>query len=120
MESKVDLSKLLTNEVLRKRFSNPFDLINYAKSIAENWIKAGKQPDPKADIMNVAYQILELIANGTETFESIEEKVLEEKNLKAIAEKAMARKKIIEEDEDDEDDDEDFTDINISEEEFSA
>lgn len=118
MESKVDLSKLLTNEVLRKRFSNPFDLINYAKSLAENWIKAGREPDPKADIMNVAYQILELIANGTETFESIEEKALEEKNLKAIAEKAMARKKLIEEEEDDDDDD--FSDVDINEEEFSA
>jgi DNA-directed RNA polymerase subunit omega len=73
MKNDVDFKDLLTNEQLLKRFKNQFDLVRYAISLAENNIRAGREPDVWTDSQNVAYQILAEIAAHKEHFVEVPE-----------------------------------------------
>jgi DNA-directed RNA polymerase subunit omega len=79
MESKGNSSKELkgnlTNEAIKKRFDNQFDLVNYAIGIAKEMILAGRGPRVKTQTENPALQVLEEIVAGKDIFEEKVEKV---------------------------------------------
>lgn len=56
--------KPLTTQYLGSRFSNPFDLVNYAIKLAHNKIASGRDTRIETLIQNQAYQILEEVAQG--------------------------------------------------------
>ncbi|QLH35519.1 MAG: hypothetical protein HWD61_04675 [Parachlamydiaceae bacterium] len=60
-----------TNEVLRKKFKNQFELVSYAISLAENMIITGREARVKTDIQNPAMQVLAEIAAGKDQFEPV-------------------------------------------------
>ena len=62
----------LTNEKLGKKFTNPFDLINYAIGIAKDMMVTGRDPRVKTDIRNRAVQVLMEIEQGKEKLEEVE------------------------------------------------
>src|ERR1700733_14781763 len=62
---------LLTNEGLRSKFKNNFDLVNYSIQLAENMIKSGRDARVKSDIQNRAMLILEEIREGKDQFDEI-------------------------------------------------
>jgi hypothetical protein len=65
----MDSKEYLTNEQISKRFSkNQFDLVNYAIKLAENAIKAGREPVLKLDSQNMASLILAEIATNQDKF----------------------------------------------------
>lgn len=64
----------LTNEELRKKFKNNFDLVNYSISLAENMIKSGRDARVKSDCQNRAMLILEEIREGKDQFDEIQVK----------------------------------------------
>lgn len=70
-----------TNEALRKKFKNQFELVSYAISLAENMISTGREPRVKTDIQNRALQVLAEISAGKDLFEPIisEPKKLDDK-----------------------------------------
>ena len=53
----------LTNESISKKFTNQFDLVNYAIKIAVNMIKTGREPRVKIDSENKAMQVLAEISS---------------------------------------------------------
>lgn len=53
-----------TNEVLRKKFKNQFDLVKHAIEVAENMILTGREPRVKTDTQNRAMQVLAEITAG--------------------------------------------------------
>lgn len=61
----------LTNEELRGKFKNNFDLVNYAILLAENMIKSGRDSRVKSDMQNRAMLILEEIREGKDQFDEI-------------------------------------------------
>lgn len=63
----------LTNEELRDRFSNQFELVNYAIGLAENMIYSGRDSRVKTDVQNRAYQILEEVKAGVDKLDDIVE-----------------------------------------------
>ncbi len=67
----------LTCEKLGKRFNNMFDLVKYAKRVAEGMVYSGRQPEKE----NIANRILEDIASHREVILSAE--AIAEKRLKA-------------------------------------
>lgn len=62
----------LTNEEVKKKFKNNFDLVNYAIRLAENMIKTGRDARVKSDVQNRAMLILEEISEGKDHFDDIE------------------------------------------------
>lgn len=60
-----------TNEALRKKFKNQFELVSYAISLAENMILTGREPRIKTDLQNRAMQVLAEIAAGKDQFEPV-------------------------------------------------
>lgn len=60
-----------TNEALRKKFKNQFELVSYAISLAENMILTGREPRVKTDIQNRAMQVLAEISAGKDQFEPV-------------------------------------------------
>lgn len=54
----------LTNEKIKKRFDNQFDLVNYAIGIAKDMINAGRAPRIKTQTENPALLVLEEILAG--------------------------------------------------------
>lgn len=95
-----------TNEALRKKFKNQFELVSYAISLAENMIATGRGPLVKTDMQNRAMQILAEIAAGKDQFVPIEqpqpdEKVMEapapvtERKAKTAPERKRARKILV-------------------------
>lgn len=60
-----------TNEILRKKFKNQFELVSYAISLAENMIMTGRESRVKTDMQNRAMQVLAEIAAGKDQFEPI-------------------------------------------------
>lgn len=71
MEKKVKIH--LTNEEIRKKFKNNFDLVNYAIQLAENMVKTGRDSRVKSDIQNRAMLIIEEIREGKDLFDEIKE-----------------------------------------------
>lgn len=64
MERKPWFYSNLTNEAILKRFGNQFELVNYAITVAEEMIRAGREPRVKSAIQNRAFLILEEIVQG--------------------------------------------------------
>ena len=63
--------KFITNETLKKKFQNQFELVSYAISLAENMIVTGRDPRVKTDTQNRAMQVLEEIVAGKDQFEPV-------------------------------------------------
>lgn len=61
----------ITNEELRKRFKNQFELVNYAIKIAENLITTGRAPRVEVDIQNPVIQALKEISSGKDLLDSV-------------------------------------------------
>lgn len=66
-----NLLQNLTNEELRKKFPNQFDLVTYAIKLADNMIKSGRAPRSDIDVQNPAIIVLEEISEGREVFVDI-------------------------------------------------
>jgi len=62
-----------TNEQLKKRFSNNFELVNYAIDLAENMLASGRDPRVRIPIKNTAYVVLEEIAQEKDRMDEIKE-----------------------------------------------
>lgn len=95
----MDLKDYLTNEKIRKKFGNQFDLVNYAIKLAENMIISGRDPRVKTESQNRSLQVLAEILQGKDHLD----------DLLAIPPAAPAAPQIliideIDDDEDDEDD----------------
>lgn len=67
MESK----EHITNEELRKKFKNQFELVNYAIKLAENMIYTGREARTESGLENRAMQVLEEITSGKDKFVEI-------------------------------------------------
>lgn len=67
----MDLKECLTNEKIRKKFVNQFELVNYAIKLAENMILSGRDPRVKIDSQNRALQVLSEILNNKDKFDDI-------------------------------------------------
>lgn len=65
------IQKNITNEALKKKFVNQFELVSYAISLAENMILTGRDPRVKTETQNRAMQILEEIGAGKDQFEPV-------------------------------------------------
>ncbi|MBS4170869.1 MULTISPECIES: hypothetical protein [unclassified Neochlamydia] len=76
------IQKNITNEALKKKFKNQFEMVGYAISLAENMILTGRDPRVKSDTQNRALQILEEIVAGKDHLEPVvlENKRQEEKD----------------------------------------
>lgn len=61
----------LTNERLGGKFTNQFELVNYAIKLAENMVRSGRSPRIKSDIQNPAVIILEELIQGKDHLEDI-------------------------------------------------
>lgn len=61
----------LTNEDIKAKFRNNFDLVNYAIKLAENMIKTGREPRVKSEIQNRAMLILGEIQEGKDQFDEL-------------------------------------------------
>ncbi len=59
----MEQNQQLTNESISKKFTNQFDLVNYAIKIAENLIRTGREPKVKIDSENKAMQVLAEISS---------------------------------------------------------
>lgn len=68
MERKVSL----TNEKVKMRFENQFDLVNYAIKIAKDMILAGRSPRVRSQTENTALIVLEEIVAGKDVWENQE------------------------------------------------
>lgn len=67
----MDQKKQITNELIRKKFTSQFDLVNYAISLAENMIRSGREPRIKMDTQNRAMQVIGEIVTGNDQFDEI-------------------------------------------------
>lgn len=61
----------ITNEDLGKKFTNLFDLVNYAILLSENIILTGRAPRVRMDVQNPALLALEEINKGVDRFEEV-------------------------------------------------
>lgn len=67
----MDIKDYLTNEKIRKRFHNQFDLVNYAIKLAENMIISGRDPRVKTDSQNRSLQVLTEILHGKDHLDDL-------------------------------------------------
>jgi DNA-directed RNA polymerase subunit omega len=67
------VQKNITNEALKKKFKNQFELVSYAIALAENMILTGREPRVKTTSQNRAVQVLEEIAMGKDQLDPIPE-----------------------------------------------
>lgn len=63
--------KAITNEALRKKFNNQFELVSYAISLAENMIQTGREPRVRTEMQNRALWVLAEIAAGKDHLEPV-------------------------------------------------
>ena len=91
----MDHKEKLTNERLGGKFTNQFELVNYAIKLAENMVRSGRAARIKSEIQNPAVIILEEIVAGKDHFEDIasEEIFVEEIAQFAIPMKDFEKKK---------------------------
>lgn len=75
----------LTNQQISKKFTNQFDLVNYAILLCENMIKSGRAPRVKVDVDNPVVQILAEIEAGKDRLDDI---VIEVKKEEPVHEEA--------------------------------
>lgn len=61
----------LTTENIRKKFTNQFELVNYAIKLAENMILTGRESRVKMETQNRSLHILEEIATGKDQFDEV-------------------------------------------------
>lgn len=76
MKQQTNYKDCLTNELLMKRFPSQFDLVRYALGIATSRIQKGQDNPTHAQssgIQNVAFNVLEDIAEGEEGFDDQQE-----------------------------------------------
>lgn len=64
----------LTNEQIKKKFKNQFELVGYSIKLAENMIKSGRSSYVKTETQNPAMQILAEIYCGKDQFVDIPSK----------------------------------------------
>lgn len=62
----------ITNEELLKKFTNQFELVNYAIRLTESMMRSGRDPHVETDLQNRAFQVLEEIASGADRVEDLE------------------------------------------------
>lgn len=67
----MDLKDYLTNERIRQKYKNQFDLVNYAIKLAENMIITGREPRVKIDSQNRSLQVLAEILQGKDSFDEV-------------------------------------------------
>jgi hypothetical protein len=67
----MDQKKQITNELIRKKFTSQFDLVNYAISLAENMIRTGRDSRVKIDTQNRAMQVIAEIVTGNDQFDEV-------------------------------------------------
>lgn len=96
MEYKDPRKGHLTNEHMKQKFKNQFDMVNYAIQLAENMIRSGRDARVKAETQNRALQVILEIATGQDRFDEIIPKVEEEEvtyqaNGKVITREATSR-----------------------------
>lgn len=63
----------LTNEVVSKKFTNQFEMVNFAIKMATQKLKSGRACRVKTDVENQVYQVLEEIAAGKELLEDVQD-----------------------------------------------
>lgn len=73
----METKETITNEKIRKKFKNQFDLVNYAIKLAENMIKSGRDARVKVESQNRASQLLAEISVGSDQFDVIPEVVVD-------------------------------------------
>lgn len=73
----MEIKETITNEKIRKKFKNQFDLVNYAIKLAENMIKSGRDARVKVESQNRASQLLAEITVGKDQFDVIPEVAVE-------------------------------------------
>lgn len=90
----------LTNEKIRKKFENQFDLVNYAIKLAENMILTGRDPRVKTDSYNRSLHVLSEIIHDKDRFDEIitadfetAENASEKEEIIVAEEKSKERKK---------------------------
>jgi len=66
----------LTNEDVRAKFTNQFDLVNYTIKLAKEMIKSGRQPRGSLKTDNPALQAIEEVL--------IQEKELDQKGIESL------------------------------------
>jgi hypothetical protein len=73
----------LTNEKLRNKFANQFELVSYAIKLAENMIRTGRAPRVKTETQNASLNVLAEIASGKDVLEElpVETLVVNEKEI---------------------------------------
>ena len=87
-----------TNELLKNRFDNNFELVNYAIALAENMMQTGRDARLKLAIRNPAYVVLEEIAQGKDHLDEVVEYApieYEEKKPEEIREPKPKKRKIL-------------------------
>jgi DNA-directed RNA polymerase subunit omega len=67
----MELKERLTNEEISGKFSNQFNLVNYAISLATDMILSGREPRTTLHSENPAVQALEEIITGKDKFETL-------------------------------------------------
>lgn len=88
------LKNALTIEKLTKKFQSPFDLVNYAISLAENIVKTGRNSQVSTTVQNPAYWVLLEIYEGRDYFSDIVEKEkVPEDSKEALAKRVLENKK---------------------------
>ena len=65
----MDITHNLTNERIKKDFTNQFNLVSYAISLATDMIKTGRSAYVDMDSENPALLVLEEIAEGKDMLE---------------------------------------------------
>lgn len=61
----------LTNEKLRNKFANQFELVSYAIRLADNMIKTGRTPRVQIGSQNACLNVLAEIAQGKDVLEEL-------------------------------------------------
>lgn len=61
----------LTNEKLLNKFTNQFELVNYAIKLAENMIHTGRAPRVRTDTQNSSLNVLAELTAGKDVLEEI-------------------------------------------------
>ncbi len=80
----------LTNEKLKERFKNSFELVNYAIKRAQNFVDTGRKPQVDIDKDNPALIVLSEIFEGVDKDEHFEDPTTIEKAAKEeIAKKGV-------------------------------
>lgn len=73
----MDIIDNLTNEKIKEKYDNQFDLVNYAIKLASEMIQSNRPPRVDMETENPAVLVLEEISEGKDKFEksSLETKV---------------------------------------------